>query len=83
MQPKVLYVLTKETVDPLLSTAPSEQHTSVVLVQDAVLLHDIPGDDLYFLTDDADARHVHPPAKGISYQDFLHLMFDADRVVAL
>ncbi len=83
MHRNVLYLLTKPVIDPLLQSAPQEHEKSVVLLQDGVLLHDVPAQKIYYLTEDADARNVSPPGKPVSYGDIVQLIFDAEGVVAL
>ena len=79
----VLYVLTKPTLDPLVQNRTPGQQTSVLLLQDAVLLPEGCADEVFFLQDDAALHHVNPPGKAVSYRGVLDLIFGADRVVVL
>lgn len=82
---KVLYVLNKGTEQfssELLAPSPSEE-TTAVLIQDAVLLKDLPLSRVYALAEDVTSRNISSPFPQISYQDFLRMMFEADAVIAL
>ena len=83
---KVLYLLknslpSAETVFP--RQRGSDQTISVVLLQEAVGQRDVPADRVYVLSDDAVTRQIESVYPGISYQEMLTMMFEADSVVAL
>lgn len=82
---QVLYILRDaRPPEPLFPPAPSTGHqTSVVLVQRAVSLSQVPAAQVYALADDVTAQKVTPSFPLISYGDFLCLLFEADCIVAL
>jgi hypothetical protein len=57
--------------------------TTIVLIEDGVLLKDVPGTRVFALAEDAVSRRVTPSFPLVSYVDMLKLMFEAERVVAL
>jgi hypothetical protein len=61
----------------------SDRSISVVLLQEAVGQRDVPADRVYVLSDDAVTRQIESVYPGISYQEMLTMMFEADSVVAL
>lgn len=81
----ILYILgTAQASISLLPSSPSTgNQTSVVLIQDAVGLSQIPAARVYALADDVTSRKALPSFPLISYGDFLRLIFEADNVVAL
>lgn len=87
MSRKVLYILSKDPIqfsDTLFSKdPPSNNDTSVILIQEAVSLKKVPGAHIYALSDDAVSRNVIPSFPTISYRDMLKMIFNADAVVAL
>lgn len=83
---QVLYILAKGKLPDRALFPPaarSGEQTSVVLIQEAVGLQQVPGQQVYALQDDVAQRHVAPAFPTISYRDFLRMIFEADRVVAL
>lgn len=84
---KVLYILSKGAAplsDALLpKEASPEKDISILLIQDAVSLMQVPGTRTYALLDDVRARNVRTPFPTISYRDMLRMIFDADAVIAL
>lgn len=82
---KVLYILKKGPTEfsPGLLAPSSGDISTVVLVQDAVLLKDLPLSAVYALTDDATSRQISSPYPHISYQDMLGMIMESDTVVAL
>ena len=81
----VLYILGANLAPvSLLPSSPSTgNQTSVVLIQDAVGLAQVPAARVYALADDVTSRKVSSSFPLISYGDFLRLIFEADNVVAL
>ena len=82
---RVLYILKKGPAEfsPGLLAPSSGEKSAVVLVQDAVLLKDLPLSPVYALADDATSRQVSSPYPHISYQDMLRMIMESDTVVAL
>jgi hypothetical protein len=83
---KVLYLLKNPlpSAETILSRQRgSDQSISVVLLQEAVGQRDVPADRVYVLSDDAVTRQIESVYPGISYQEMLTMMFEADSVVAL
>ena len=83
---QVLYILAKDTLPDraLFPPAPrADERTSVVLIQDAVGLRQVPGEQVYALQDDVAQRRVTAAFPMISYRDLLRMIFQADRVMAL
>ena len=81
-----LYILGHTAGTPSLSLLPKTtpgETLSVILVQDAVSLADVPGDHVYALADDAVSSEVPPGRRTISYEDMARMIFEADHVVAL
>jgi hypothetical protein len=80
----VLYLVTKDPTQDLLIHNPSPNlTTSVVLLQEAVSLPHVSANHVYALAEDAASRKVTPSVPMVSYQEMLHMIFDADSVVAL
>jgi sulfur transfer complex TusBCD TusB component (DsrH family) len=81
---KVLYILGKaQAPNPSLPAASSDSQSSVVLIQDAVTLSQVPGDHVFALGEDVAARKASCRFPVISYGDLLRMIFEADAVVAL
>jgi sulfur transfer complex TusBCD TusB component (DsrH family) len=84
---KVLYLLTKnppQDVQNLLAQNSSpDLVTSAILLHDTVSFHRIPTGHVYALAEDAASRNVVPSVPTVSYQEMLHMIFDADSVVTL
>lgn len=83
---QVLYILAKATLPDraLFPPAPrADDRFSVVLIQDAVGLQQVPSRQVHALQDDVVQRKVSSAFPMISYRDFLRMIFEADRVVAL
>lgn len=83
--PQVLYIIGKATPpDPaLFPPAGTETQSSVVLIQDAVMLSHFAVQPVYALADDLAQRKATSRFPAISYRDLLRMIFEADRVVAL
>lgn len=79
----VLYLIRNVSSGSLLANSIPDQDASVVLLQDAVSLHELRKPRVYVLDEDARIRNVAPAFPCISYQDMVRMMFEADRVVAL
>ncbi len=82
MARKVLYLLTKPTVDFLLEAAQPSQESSVILLQEAVHLQNVPGNNVYVLSDNPDEKNS-SSYKSITYKDLINLIFESDQVVSL
>jgi sulfur transfer complex TusBCD TusB component (DsrH family) len=82
---KVLYILGKPQAPnpPLPAGSGSDSRSSVVLIQEAVTLSQVPGDDVFALGEDLAARQATSRFPVISYADLLRMIFEADSVVAL
>lgn len=84
---KILYILTKgpaQEPGPLLpSPASPEKGVSILLIQDAVGLTDLPQSQVYALADDVRSRNLKSSFPTVSYHEMLTMIFDADTVVAL
>jgi sulfur transfer complex TusBCD TusB component (DsrH family) len=83
---KVLYIVSKRDSlrpDLVLSTGVAEQDISVLLIQDAVSLTNVPSPHVFALADDAASRNITPVFPTVSYRDMVRLMFEADTVIAL
>lgn len=83
---QVLYILAKGTLPDRALFPPaarSGERTSVVLIQEAVGLRQVPAQQVYALQDDAARRNVTSAFPMISYRDLLRMIFESDRVVAL
>ncbi len=83
MARKVLYLLTKAVKDPLIESAPSDQETSVVLLQDGVSVDGIKASEVFVLREDDAGRNVPSGVATISYRDVLEKIFRSDGVVVL
>jgi len=83
----VLYLITKnegDTASSLISQDSSENlATSAVLLQEAVSLSNVQSSHVYALAEDAASLKITPSVPIVSYRDLLHMIFDADLVVAL
>ena len=83
----VLYLVTKNEEDATPSLIaqdfPENLTTSAVLLQEAVSLSNVQANRVCALTEDAVSKKVTPSAPTVSYRDLLHMIFDADVVVAL
>ena len=82
MSRKVLYLLTKPTVDSLLEAAPSSQESSVVLLHEAVHLQKVPAKRVYVLQNSREEKSS-SSFDVVSYKDLINLIFESDQVVAL
>lgn len=82
---QVLYIIGKAaSPDPaLFPPIGTDAQTSVVLIQDAVTLSQVPGHQVYALADDLAQRKATSRFPMISYRDLLRMIFEADRVVAM
>jgi hypothetical protein len=84
--PKVLYIVsdTHTLTSGLLpkETSP-DLETTVVLIEDAVVLRDIPARRVFALSEDLASRKTTSTFPMVSYADMLKLMFEADTVIAL
>ena len=83
MASTLLYLLRTQTVDPLIEHVQPGVDTTVVLLQDAVALQNVPGSRVFALAEDVAERGVTSSAPSISYKQLLELVFEADRVVVL
>ena len=83
MPHRVLYLIRNASSQSLLAQTATDHHVSVVLLQDAVSLRELSTPHVYVLEEDARAKNVSPEFPCISYQDMVHMIFEADRVVAL
>ena len=83
MTSRLLYLLRTPSVDPLIQQDHPADDTTVVLLHDAVRLHDLPASRVFALAEDAAERDVNPSVPAISYKELLNLVFTADRVVVL
>jgi hypothetical protein len=81
----VLYILgDARSSEPLLPPLPSTGHqTSVVLIQQAVHLSQVPATHVYALADDVATYKATPSFPVISYGGLLRLLFEADNVIVL
>lgn len=80
----VLYILGgTRSSDPLLPPPSTGQQTSVVLIQQAVHLSQVPATHVYALADDVATHKATPSFPLVSYGDFLRLLFEADNIVVL
>lgn len=82
MARKVLYLITKPTIDFLLEAALPSQESSVILLQEAVHLQNVPGNRIYVLQDDSRGK-IPSSYDSITYKDFINLIFESDQVIAL
>jgi len=83
---QVLYILAKGALPDRALFPPAVragEQTSVVLIQEAVGLQQVPGQQVYALQDDVAQRKVTSAFPTISYRDLLRMIFEADRVVAI
>ena len=82
---KVLYIMGKAQAPnpPLPDGHGPDSRSSVVLIQDAVTLPQVSGDDVFVLGEDLTARQTTSRFPVISYADLLRMIFEADSVVAL
>ena len=82
----ILYILGHTAGVGSLSLIPKKEPgdtLSVILLQDAVSLRDVPGDHVYVLADDAVSSAYPPAYRKISYEDMVQMIFEADRVLAV
>jgi len=82
---KILYLLSKGP-DRFSSDLlpPSLSHdSSIVLIQDAVHLRNLPFSHVYTLSEDVASRRVTSSFPSISYQQLLDMIFEANTVVAV
>lgn len=83
----VLYLITRNEVKDghgLIPRDSSENLTTIaVLLQEAVSLSTVRAGHVYALAEDVGSRKVTPSVPTVSYPDLLHMIFDADSVVAL
>lgn len=83
----VLYLITKnerDTMGGVIPLASSENlTTSAVLLQEAVSFSNVQVNHVYALTENTASQKITPSVPTVSYRDLLHMIFDADLVVAL
>jgi sulfur transfer complex TusBCD TusB component (DsrH family) len=83
---KVLYIVSNGSAlssDLLLRDRSPEHDIAILLIEDAVLLKNVPGSRVFALSEDAASRNVTPAFPLVSYKDMLQMILDADAVVAL
>lgn len=83
MASRLLYLLRTDSMDPLLGDAQPDDETTVVLLQDAVGLTNVPASRVFALAEDVAARGTTAAVPEISYKQLVELLFEADRVVVL
>ena len=82
----ILYILSRDiaqrrSLSDIIFRRFREDSVSVLLIQEAVRLQEIPGNHVFVLDEDAALRRVESPFTKVSYLDTLDLVFGADMVV--
>jgi len=83
---EALFIIGKTPADWSASLLPhggTWSDTSVVLIQDAVAMDDIPASSVKVLEDDLRLRHASSPYPRIGYSALLQMIFEAKKVVVL
>lgn len=84
---KILYIVSKAPGKESISLLPADSgfknDVSVVLVQDGVRHQKFPFPHVFTLSDDIVSLKLSSPFPSVSYQDLLHMIFEAETVAVL
>ena len=72
-----------ESISLLPTDSGSKNDISVVLVHDGVRHQQLPFPHVFTLSDDILSRKLSSPFPSVSYQDLLHMIFEAETVAVL
>lgn len=73
----------RESVSLLSTDPPSLNSASVVLIHDGVRHRELPFSNVFVISDNVSSGKTVSPFPSVSYQDLLHMIFEADTVAVL